>query len=172
MVLEGGYRMKSNKWNQNYDLQIINFFNLGARHSTTGFGVVVRDHTSQVLGVLSGGIGIGTNYIAEVYGVVCAAELAVEWGTKNIVLCSDSKTVIGDFSQGKVPWFIHMIWRKATSKIVSIIYMHSFRETNFSADSVAKRGSTLAAGERQIIMERPSFLTRIELPEMAYYRFC
>ncbi|XP_026437135.1 uncharacterized protein LOC113335237 [Papaver somniferum] len=132
MILEGGYRMKSNKWNQNYDLQIINFLILVQR--APGFGVVVRDHTSQVLGILSGSIGIGTNYIAQVYGV------------------------------GKVPWLIDMRWRKATSKIASIIYMHSFRETNFSADSAAKRGSTLAAGERHIIMGRPSFLTRIELP--------
>ncbi|XP_026419843.1 uncharacterized protein LOC113315808 [Papaver somniferum] len=108
--------------------------NLGA----AGFGVVVRDHVCQVLEVLSGGIGTGTNYIAEVYAVVCAAELAVEWGLKNIVLCSDSKSVIGNFSQGNVPWFLHMRWIKATSKISSIIYLHSFREANFSADSELK----------------------------------
>ncbi|XP_026377694.1 uncharacterized protein LOC113271990 [Papaver somniferum] len=203
MVFEGGYRMKSNKWNQNYDLQIIAFFKLGLRHSkfqciktcywipppmgytmffcdgssfgnpgAAGFGVVVRDHVCQVLGVLSGGIGIGTNYIAEVYVVVCAAELAVERGLKNIVLCSDSKSVIEDFAQGNVPWFLHMRWVKATSKISSIIYMHGFREVDFSADSAAKRGANLAAGERQFIMGRPSFLTRIELPGVEYYRFC
>ncbi|XP_026459281.1 uncharacterized protein LOC113359937 [Papaver somniferum] len=31
IVSEGGLRMKGTKWNQNYDLQIIDFFNLGCR---------------------------------------------------------------------------------------------------------------------------------------------
>ncbi|XP_026383891.1 uncharacterized protein LOC113279413 [Papaver somniferum] len=109
MVSYGGFRMKGNQWNQNYDFQIIAFFNLGLRQSkfkcikkcywnppqngytlfccdgvsvdnvgAAGFGVVVRDHLCQVVGALAGGIGITTNYIAEIYDVVCAAELAEE----------------------------------------------------------------------------------------------
>ncbi|XP_026441939.1 uncharacterized protein LOC113341171 [Papaver somniferum] len=47
-----------------------------------GFGIVVRNHLCQVVGAMAGGIGIATNYIAETYAVVSAAELAVEWGEK------------------------------------------------------------------------------------------
>ncbi|XP_026450542.1 uncharacterized protein LOC113350619 [Papaver somniferum] len=45
---------------------------------TTGYGVVIRDHLSQVIGVLSGGIGIATNYIAKNYPILGVVELAGE----------------------------------------------------------------------------------------------
>ncbi|XP_026416351.1 uncharacterized protein LOC113311766 [Papaver somniferum] len=43
-----------------------------------GFRVLIRDHLCQVLGAMEGGIATTTNYIAEVYAVVCAAEMAVK----------------------------------------------------------------------------------------------
>ncbi|XP_026436645.1 uncharacterized protein LOC113334654 [Papaver somniferum] len=46
----------------------------------TGFGVVIMDEYYQVIGTLCGGLGIATNYIAVNYAVLCAAELAMEWG--------------------------------------------------------------------------------------------
>ncbi|XP_026459412.1 uncharacterized protein LOC113360078 [Papaver somniferum] len=108
-VYEGGFRIKSHKWDSDNNNQVILFFNLGPRKTkfqcikpcfwippSTGFimfccdgasignpraaafGVVIRDHLSQVLGVISGGIGIAINYIAEVYAIICAVELEVE----------------------------------------------------------------------------------------------
>ncbi|XP_026458533.1 uncharacterized protein LOC113359052 [Papaver somniferum] len=202
MVLEGGLRMKGHKWNQNYDLQVISFFNLGPRSSKfqkisichwnppaigvimfccdgpsignigeAGFGVVVRDHLCQVLGTLTGGIGIATNYVVEVYALICAAELAVQWNMHHIILKYDSKTVITEFAQGQVPWFVRTRWVKAASKIGSIIFCHSYREANFSADATAKRGAKLQDEERQIFKGRPSHPARIEMPGVNYYRF-
>ncbi|XP_026416848.1 uncharacterized protein LOC113312299 [Papaver somniferum] len=139
---------------------------------TTGFGFVIRDHVCQVIGVLSGGLGIATNYIAENYALLCAVGLAGEWGLQNIILCSDSKTVIEDFARDQVPWFIIMRWQKATSKVSSIIFQHNPREVNFYADTAAKQGTRLAAGERQMILGRPNFLPRVEMPDVTYYRFC
>ncbi|XP_026429974.1 uncharacterized protein LOC113326464 [Papaver somniferum] len=63
----------------------------GEIKGAAGFGIVIRDHLSQVLGVMSGGIGISTNYIAEVYAIISAVELAVEWKMQNAILNSDSK---------------------------------------------------------------------------------
>ncbi|XP_026442839.1 uncharacterized protein LOC113342543 [Papaver somniferum] len=170
LVFEGGYRMKGNKWNQSYDLQVITFFKLGIRPSkfqcikscywspppigytifccdgssfgnpgADGFGVVVRNHECQVIGALSGGIDVVTNHIAEKFVVLCATELAGEWNLQNIVINSDSKTVIDGFLKGQVPWFIKKRWQKAVSRISSIIFQHCFREINFSIDTVAKR---------------------------------
>ncbi|XP_026436151.1 uncharacterized protein LOC113334014 [Papaver somniferum] len=79
---------------------------LAAWKGLAGFGVVVRDHLCQVICTLTGGLGITTNYIAEVFAITCAAELAVEWKLGNIILISDSQTVINEFTSGKIPWFI------------------------------------------------------------------
>ncbi|XP_026443135.1 uncharacterized protein LOC113343014 [Papaver somniferum] len=129
-VYEGGFRIKSNMWNNDNDNQVILFFNLGARKikfqhikpcfwippsagyvmfccdgasignpGAAGFGVVIRDHLSQVLGDIIGGFGIATNYIAEVYEIIGAVELAVDWKLQNIILNSDSKTVISEFAE-------------------------------------------------------------------------
>ncbi|XP_026383639.1 uncharacterized protein LOC113279149 [Papaver somniferum] len=115
LVNEGGLRITGTKWNQKYDLEIIDKFQLGSRLSifqliktcywfppeqeyvifccdgasfgnpgSAGFGVVVRDSNCQVLGALSGGIGIASNYLAESYGIMCALELAVQWKMMNI----------------------------------------------------------------------------------------
>ncbi|XP_026449120.1 uncharacterized protein LOC113349360 [Papaver somniferum] len=169
-VFEGAFKMKGNNWNQNYDLRVISFFNLGPRHNkfqcikacywspppigytlfccdgfsfgnpgVAGFGIVVRNHSCQVIGVLSGGIGITNNYVAEVYAVVCAVELAGECKSHHIILSSDSRTVITDFSKGQVPWFIRMRWLRVVSKVASVLFKHCFREVKFSADMWLKK---------------------------------
>ncbi|XP_026377818.1 uncharacterized protein LOC113272139 [Papaver somniferum] len=115
-----------------------------------GFDVVIRDHFSQVLGVISGGIGIAINYIAEVYAIIGAVELVVEWKLHNIILNSDSKTVISEFAENKMPWFVKMRWMTAVSKIHSITFWHNLKKVNFAADTAAKRGAKLAAEQKQI----------------------
>lgn len=137
----------------------------------TGFGVVVRNHHCQVLGTITGGIGIASNYIAEVYAVISALELAIEWDKQNALIVSDSKTVANDFAQGKVPWFIRSRWKNAVKKLSQIRYKHCYREVNFPADGIAKKGALLAPGERQICIGRPSHLVRVEIPDVSYYRF-
>ncbi|XP_026417457.1 uncharacterized protein LOC113312939 [Papaver somniferum] len=146
----------------------VSFGNPGA----AGFGIVIRNHLFQVLGTLSGGIGVASNYIAEVYVVICAAELTVTWDLKNIIIKSDSKTVITEFAENKMPWFVRIRWQKSVKKLNSITFYHCFGEVNFSTDTAAKRGAKLAAGQRQLHYGRPNFLTRIEMPNIEYYRFC
>lgn len=139
---------------------------------SAGFGVVIRNHLCRVLGALAGGIGITTNYVAENYAVLYVVELAWEWELQDIIICSDSKTVIDGFIKGQVPWFIKMRWQKDVSKVSSIMFQHYFRETNFSAYTVAKWGDSLAVGERQLTIVRPNFLIIVEMQEVEYYRFC
>ncbi|XP_026383906.1 uncharacterized protein LOC113279425 [Papaver somniferum] len=115
-----------------------------------GFGIVIRNHSTQVFGAITGGLGIATNYIAEVYAVVNAAELVVDWKLQNIIIKSYSKTVSDQFEQDQIPWFVRTRWRNATKRISVIRLAHSFREINFSADCAAKKGASLQAGERNI----------------------
>ncbi|XP_026399347.1 uncharacterized protein LOC113295215 [Papaver somniferum] len=122
---------------------------------SAGFGVVIRDSNCQVLGAMSGGIGVATNYLAEYYGIMCAVELDVQWGMLKIIIVSDSKYVLTEFAKGRVPWFMKGRWKIATRKLNQIKYQHGDGEANFSADCMAKKGVALAAGVRQIYIGRP-----------------
>ncbi|XP_026443133.1 uncharacterized protein LOC113343012 [Papaver somniferum] len=137
-----------------------------------GLGVVVRHHSCQVLGVLAGGVGTATNYIANAYAIICAVELAVEWKISDIIINSDSQTVLQEFEENRLPWMIKMRWIKASAQIYSIQFIHSFKETNFSANAAAKKGAILGAGQRKWYSGRPGFLARIEQPNITYYRMC
>ncbi|XP_026419623.1 uncharacterized protein LOC113315575 [Papaver somniferum] len=138
---------------------------------SVGFGVVVRDSRCQVVRTLAGGIGVASNYLAEAYGVMCALELEIQWCMFKVIVVSDSKTVLADFAQGKIPWFLQGRWKITMQKISEIRYQHCYREVNFSADCTAKRGASLAAGTRQLHVGRPNWLPRIEMPNVDYYRF-
>ncbi|KAL5731061.1 hypothetical protein ACHQM5_003822 [Ranunculus cassubicifolius] len=46
-----------------------------------------------------------------------------------------------------------------------------WREVNFGADKLAKRGAGLPNGVREEHLGRPSWLTDIESPDKIYYRF-
>ncbi|XP_026459246.1 uncharacterized protein LOC113359893 [Papaver somniferum] len=61
---------------------------------SAGFGVVVKDPACQVVGTLTGGIGVASNYLAETYGVMCALELEIQWSMQSIIIVSDSKIVL------------------------------------------------------------------------------
>ncbi|XP_026396676.1 uncharacterized protein LOC113291346 [Papaver somniferum] len=137
-----------------------------------GFGVVIRDHLCQVLGVISGGIDIATNYLAEVYAIICAVELAVEWQIQEAILNLDYKTMVTEFVRNRMPWFFKMRWKKAIAKIHSLQFKHSFRETNFSADTATKKELSWQQVKEKFTMVDQVFLSRIELPNIAYYRMC
>ncbi|XP_026451895.1 uncharacterized protein LOC113352267 [Papaver somniferum] len=138
---------------------------------SAGFGVVARDSNCQVIGTLTGGIGVATNYLAETYGVMNSLELAVEWKLQDIIIVSDSKTVLAEFAQGKIPWFLKGRWKIEQGKVSRIRYHHCYREVNFSANGIAKKGASLAAGVRLLHIGRPPYLPRIEMPDVDYFRF-
>ncbi|XP_026428560.1 uncharacterized protein LOC113324453 [Papaver somniferum] len=122
--------------------------------------------------IQNGGIGVATNYLAESYGVMNALELEVEWKLQDIIIVLDSKTVLAEFAQGKVHWFLKGRWKRAQGKVSKIRYHHCYREVNFSEDSIAKKGASLTAGKRLLHMGRPPYLPRIEMPDVDYFRFC
>ncbi|XP_026378793.1 uncharacterized protein LOC113273259 [Papaver somniferum] len=156
------------------DLNFTMVFRDGSSFGNPGnvdFWVIVRDHDCQVLDTLTGGIGIASNFIAELYAVICALELEIEWGKQKVIIVSDSKSVVNVFNQKEVPWFIRGRWKKVVRKLSIIKYLHCYREVNFSADGIAKKGASLAAGERHICIGRPSSLISVEMPDVKYYRF-
>ncbi|XP_026398779.1 uncharacterized protein LOC113294607 [Papaver somniferum] len=137
-----------------------------------GFGIIARDYICQVVGTLSGWIGVANNYITKIMVVVCAIEWAVSLECNRIIIYSESKTVISDFKNNKVPWFIFNRWAKACNGLTEIQYHHRYKEVNFSANSLAKDGALLRAEERISHIGRPQSVHRIEMPGVKYYRCC
>lgn len=63
-----------------------------------GAGVVVRDSAATVLGAMSIGFGIQTNYLSELFCVIIALEWAVKFDVHNICIRTDSMGAVVDFS--------------------------------------------------------------------------
>ncbi|XP_026383258.1 uncharacterized protein LOC113278707 [Papaver somniferum] len=138
---------------------------------SAGFGIIARDNECQVIGTLIGGLAITTNFIAELYAILCALKWAVCSNCKKVIVQSDSLTVINLFKQENAPWFIRSRWVKVLQGFEDIQFYQVFREVNFFADSLDKKGARLNAGERIVHMRRPSFIKRIEMPGVVYHRF-
>ncbi|XP_026419429.1 uncharacterized protein LOC113315354 [Papaver somniferum] len=62
-----------------------------------GYGVVGRNCTSEFVIAISGGLGISTNYYAEVFAILIAGEWAIHNGFHDLVFRTNYKTVINAF---------------------------------------------------------------------------
>ncbi|XP_026452755.1 uncharacterized protein LOC113353326 [Papaver somniferum] len=134
-----------------------------------GIGFIGRKSDGSCLGAGSGGLGISTNYIAEVMALVAAGEWAVSKHLLNVIFSLDSKAVIMAFSSDKIPWIVRNRWRRVVSSLGTITFRHSYREVNFSADSLAKKETTLNRGEVILYDGRPTFLGIIEQEDSHYF---
>ncbi|XP_026435147.1 uncharacterized protein LOC113332862 [Papaver somniferum] len=112
-----------------------------------GFGIIARSNSCEVIGTVSGGLGISTNYIAETLAIIWAIEWAGKLQCYKIIIRSDSKTVVEDFIRGEVPWCFKSRWIKACKALTEINYEHCYMEINFTADDLAKRGPKLQVGQ-------------------------
>ncbi|XP_026428725.1 uncharacterized protein LOC113324643 [Papaver somniferum] len=144
------------------------FGNLG----NTGFGVLARDSNFQVIGTLSGGVGIATNFIVEIYVVLCALEWAISLQLKKVIITSDSKPVINLSDSKRVPWYVRTRCQNVIKQFEDVVLQHCYMEINFSSNLLEKKGATLVAGEIIFHSRRPQFLNIIEMPDTPYYRFC
>ncbi|XP_026452123.1 uncharacterized protein LOC113352526 [Papaver somniferum] len=108
-----------------------------------GYGVVGRLSSGEFLVAISGGLGVSTNYYAESFAVLIAGEWALNHGFNKLVFRTDSKEAISVFQGNALPWFAITRWERICEAAISWEFIHSFREVNFSVDTMAKRGSVL-----------------------------
>ncbi|XP_026450605.1 uncharacterized protein LOC113350687 [Papaver somniferum] len=111
---------------------------------TTGYGVIARDHHCQVISTISGGVGVATNFIDKVLSIVCAIEWAVKNQCSKIIIRLADKSVIENFNNAAIPWYLRNRWLKAIRKLADIQYEDCYKEVNFSAESLARQGAGLA----------------------------
>ncbi|XP_026396060.1 uncharacterized protein LOC113290693 [Papaver somniferum] len=201
-VQEGSYRMKCNKWNQEYDSQVLAYFKIGDRKikfncikeifwtapatdfllccagisfgdpGKAGVGVIARDCSSQVIGTLTGGMGVALTSIAAEYVILCALEWAAQVELTKVIIQSNSFTSIERIKRGDILWYIKIRWLSVIERIEEVKLAHCIKEINFSAFTLASNGVHLKAGERTIHIGRPPSLKRIELPRVAYFCLC
>ncbi|XP_026396970.1 uncharacterized protein LOC113291684 [Papaver somniferum] len=122
-----------------------------------GAGVITRDENCVVLGAMSISLGVTTNYLAELYGIIVGLEWAARWGARRICVRSDSDSVVEAFKNSNLPWFSKLRWMEICKYYDSIRFLHTFREANFLADKLAKRGCLLANEEGTHYDGKPQF---------------
>ncbi|XP_026459481.1 uncharacterized protein LOC113360156 [Papaver somniferum] len=136
-----------------------------------GAGVVARDAYCNVLGAMLIGLGITTNFLAELYGVIVGLEWAIRWGVRRVCIRSDSFSVVEALKNSTLPWFSRQRWVAVCRNYDAIRFVHTYREANFAADNMAKKGCLLENGEGMHYEGRSLFLNSAEYPNVIYYRF-
>ncbi|XP_026419850.1 uncharacterized protein LOC113315815 [Papaver somniferum] len=137
-----------------------------------GYCFVCRDEMGGCIYAEATGLGIATNYIAELMAITGATEWAIQNNKLDICINSDSKAAVSAYMSGRLPWFMQVRWKRLKELLNNIKLVHSLREVNFSADSMAKKGAGLVRGGKIIFNSKPSFIPVLESPEQIYYRFC
>ncbi|XP_026383645.1 uncharacterized protein LOC113279155 [Papaver somniferum] len=133
-----------------------------------GIGFIARNQYRDYMGAASGGLGIATKYLSEVMALIVAGEWAITKQLVDVCFSLDSKAVMLDFMNNKVPWIVVNRWIKMC--IPAISFRDSYREVNFSADTVAKRGVLLSRGQVQYYEEKPTWLGDLENEDALYFR--
>ncbi|XP_026420076.1 uncharacterized protein LOC113316057 [Papaver somniferum] len=149
-------------------------FNLKASRGNpevAGAGVVARIADCEVVGAMCVGLGVISNYMAELYGILIGVEWAVQLGYRNILVRTDSSSVISSLEEDNVPWFAQQRWTDVKGMFDSIKFVHTYHEANFAADKMAKSGCLLSYGVRLNFVGRLVLLKSIEFPNVSYFRF-
>ncbi|XP_026419746.1 uncharacterized protein LOC113315705 [Papaver somniferum] len=137
-----------------------------------GYGFIARNSNGEFVVAEAGGLGVATNFIAEIVAVLRAMEWAVTNLKWDIIIQTDSRCIIDVFMKNKLPWVFWSRWNRIKTSLHRIHFRHVYREINFSADSFAKRGAGLEIGQIRRYNNKPYLLHSMEMPGKAYYRFC
>ncbi|XP_026451791.1 uncharacterized protein LOC113352141 [Papaver somniferum] len=96
-----------------------------------GYGIIARNNAGDCVIAIAGGLGIATNFFAEIMAVFCAGEWAIKNGFSRLLFRSDSKAAIAAFKNAKVPWFAIPRWEKICQNVREWDFIHSYREIYF-----------------------------------------
>ncbi|KAF6138129.1 hypothetical protein GIB67_033543 [Kingdonia uniflora] len=137
-----------------------------------GIGCIFQDCNGCVLGTLSKGLGLVTNFMAECEAIIHGAEHAASFGWLIAWIESDSTTAVEAFKTNNIPWILEAAWENARRNMRHIRFSANWREANFSVDALSNKGALLQEGVCETKMGRPDFLKKIKVPMQEYYRFC
>ncbi|XP_026378092.1 uncharacterized protein LOC113272480 [Papaver somniferum] len=137
----------------------------------SGYGFIARDSSGNFLTAESGGLGITTNFVAEILGTISALEWALIHLKDKLIINSDSTAAINAFMKNNLPLFVLSRWQIICNKVKSIHFNHVYREINFSANFFSKKGVYLDKGKSVKFATRPPNMLKMEFPGTPYYIF-
>ncbi|XP_026417301.1 uncharacterized protein LOC113312781 [Papaver somniferum] len=136
----------------------------------SGYGIMARNDKGEVVVAIEGGLGIATNFFAEIMAILCVGEWAIHNGFRILLFSTDSKAVIAAFENLRVPWFAIARWKQICNIATKCEFLHNYREVNFSANDLANRGATMQRGDQHIYTSKPPFLVNLENEKQKYFR--
>ncbi|KAF6163127.1 hypothetical protein GIB67_024991 [Kingdonia uniflora] len=81
--------------------------------SKGGIGCIFRDCNGKVMGTLSKGLGLVTNFMAECKAIILRVEHAASFGWLIAWIESDSTTAVEAFKTNNIPWILKAAWENA-----------------------------------------------------------
>ncbi|XP_024628618.2 uncharacterized protein [Medicago truncatula] len=124
-------------------------------------GIVFRDYRANFLGAFASNIGHASAIEAEFSACMMAIEKARDMLLTQICLETDSLQVFKAYNKNiGVPWKMRSRWLNCLSfcKSINCSFMHTLREGNIVADTLAKNGQGLALYSTQWWPSPPNFI--------------
>ena len=127
--------------------QIVAYIDGGARGNPgpAGYGVRIESEDGSVIDELHGALGVATNNVAEYNGLLAALRWAVDHGTRNLRIRSDSellvKQMLGQYKvkhPGLQPLAAQA--RVLVMQLDRVSFEHVRREQNAEADRLSNVG--------------------------------
>ncbi|KAF6148642.1 hypothetical protein GIB67_042601 [Kingdonia uniflora] len=137
-----------------------------------GIGCIYRDCNGNVLGTLAKGLGLVSNFMAECEAIIHGVEYVASFGWLIAWIESDSTTAVEAFKTNNIPWTLVAAWENASRNMRNIRFSANWREANFDANTLSKKGALLHEGVSMYVMGRPDFLKKIKVPMQEYFRLC
>ncbi|XP_011622116.1 uncharacterized protein LOC105420388 [Amborella trichopoda] len=117
--------------------------------SVAGIGGVVRDSTASIIFSFAGLIGVRIANYAELSALLCGVKVLVDkFSGCSCIFEGDSLNVVKWCKkEQRLPWELHGLWLQVMDivEIISVSFVHVFREANALADSLAKSGAHLSS---------------------------
>ncbi|KAF5205955.1 Ribonuclease h domain [Thalictrum thalictroides] len=136
-----------------------------------GWGAIFRNSRNEVCLTVCKGMGIASNFMSELQGIVESIDMGLARGWDSLVVESDSKAAVQALQKNEVPWQFSTSWRKIMQRVKETLLETIWREGNFAADIAAKRGAGLLDTIMTSWEGRPPWLDRVESPDEVYFRF-
>ncbi|GLJ55641.1 hypothetical protein SUGI_1195030 [Cryptomeria japonica] len=119
----------------------------GASRGNSGksrYGAIIRDEFGNFVGANYGPLGINTNNMAEMAGLVAGMEWCVAHGFQNVEVEGDSQIILNGISKQRFENWKLEAYRPKIQKLCdslnSFTFKHIYREGNSVADWLANRG--------------------------------
>lgn len=130
----------------------------------------MRNEQGRIILGLCSGLGIATNFMAEIKDIIRGTQMAQHEGHQHLWVTSDFKASIRTLEKGNIPWVLQEEWLGIKRANNQVRFSHAHRKVSFAADQLAKKGSCLNQNETRHFRVKPRWI-RLEDNSKSYFRF-